>query len=94
MVYFRPSSGLGGFNSDVYQMIHLESGEMYFGKITKANETMVEAEDIYWLRYGEKSTLVRHSSRNPKVFNRDKILFIEELKDGSPMLKAILNYKQ
>lgn len=94
-------------DEDTYQAVFLQGGQVYFGKITKFNETSVTLENIYYLRAGEYSqggtvssdaSLVKlgkelHGPEDVMYIERKNMSFWENLKTDGEVVKAIQDYE-
>ena len=99
--------GATSTGSSAYQAIFLSNDQVYFGKITKSSGDYATLTDIYYLQVAQalqpsepssKVNLVKlgdemHGPADIMEINRDHILFIEDLKPESQVVKAIEQYK-
>jgi hypothetical protein len=81
-------------NPDIYQIIHLDNGETYFGKVIDVDNAFVSLAEAYRIQSDGDSKLIKSNSKDPKLLNRDHVLSIEKLKRDSPILQAIEKYEQ
>jgi len=105
-IYFFQASNkvFSDINTDTYQAVFLSNSQVYFGKIKSSNENYIELVDIYYLKdkgVGLESepdlSLVKlgnelHGPENRMQINRDHVLFIEDLRADSKVVKAIGGY--
>ncbi len=96
-----------GLTDGNYQAVFLSNNQVYFGKVTNANSAYATLTDIFYLQVAQalqpsqpnsQVNLVKlgdelHGPADVMKINRDHILFIEDLKPGSQVVKAILQYK-
>ncbi|MFH1375274.1 MAG: hypothetical protein ABIH35_01240 [Patescibacteria group bacterium] len=92
-------SVIGTIDTDSYQAIHLDTGETYFGKVSKINDEAVSLTDVYYFLEGDKTKLVKrgreaHAPQDTLTINRDRILTTENLQETSPVVKAIRKYQE
>ena len=83
-------------NPDAYQAVELDTGEVYFGRVTADRRNgFLEIQDVYYFHYDDESKLVKRGDKSgPKLVNRDRIISIESLKSSSPIARAIASYEQ
>lgn len=93
-----------------YQVVCLQSGECYFGKITKADSEIVQLTKVF---YVQKTTstdaasttsdnnlqLIKlgnevHGPEDMMVINRSQVLYIENLKSDGKVTQTINTYYQ
>ena len=104
--------------STQYQAVFLTNAQVYFGKLTDANDTYAALSDIYYLQVvqqqlqGQSSqgtkneqanqtpqfSLVKlgnelHGPEDEMKISRQQILFYEDLRADSEVVKAITEYK-
>ncbi|MCC7436595.1 hypothetical protein IT402_01825, partial [Candidatus Nomurabacteria bacterium] len=87
-----------------WQAVFLNNNQVYFGKIQKINRNTLVLTDIYYLQASEslaspddtnsKLNLVKlgsevHGPKDKMTINRSNILFWEDLKDNSRIVKVI-----
>jgi hypothetical protein len=96
-------------SSSVYQAIFLSNGQVYFGNTKDINKQYIELTDVYYLQMkdalnaGQKDAnselaLVKlgselHGPQDKMHINRDHVLFVEDLKGDSKVMRAIREYK-
>ncbi len=90
-------------DSNKYQAVFLDNGQVYFGKIKDLNPQFVTITDIYYLNTTDdlnkvkddgSVSLVRlgcelHGPADKMVINRSSVTFWENLKDDGQVAKAI-----
>lgn len=96
----KKDSGEGKYvNSDRYQAVFLNGGQVYFGKIAKVDRSSIVLSDIFYLRViqqvqpGQENpqnnfTLAKlgcelHRPQDVMVINREQVIFWENLNDES-----------
>ena len=100
--YYYKSSGYVGD----YQAIFLANGQVYFGKASKKLfDSGVNLSDVFYIQVnnganGEQNLqLVKlgnelHGPYDEMHINKDQVLFIEDLKSDSQVVKAIIEFKE
>lgn len=109
--------GLGAKNNDEQkyvdssklQAVFLNTGQVYFGKITTLNSKYFVVDDIYYLQTSSTGTtaaaantsvsLVKlgcelHSPRDEMVINRAQVTFWENLQDSGQVAKAVATFQK
>lgn len=88
-----------------YQAVFLDNGQVYFGKLDRANEEFYLLTDVFYLQTGgtiidQVSNLAltklgneAHGPEDRMQINVEHILFIEDMKDDSKVVQAIQSYK-
>lgn len=92
-----------------YQAVFLTNNQTYFGQLIYLDSQFLILDDVYYVRLTEdaddpsesvkRGTLVRlgqtepHGPENQMVINRDHILFWEDLRADSQVMKTIEAYK-
>ena len=93
---------------DIYQAVFLDNNQVYFGKLSGANQTYAALTDIFYLQIGQplqpsdpaaNINLIKlggelHGPIDEMKINREHILFIENLRDDSQVVQAIKRYKE
>ncbi len=90
-----------------YQAVFLDNGQVYFGKLSGKNQTYLTLRDVYYFQVDPVTnqasdpgnpdlSLVRlgselHGPENKMEILRDRVLLIEELRDNSRVIRAILD---
>ncbi|MBI4714249.1 hypothetical protein HY771_03650 [Candidatus Uhrbacteria bacterium] len=97
----QDSMTLSGF----YQSVFLDNGQVYFGKLKKPSDDFYELTDVFYLQTGsvgldQASNLSlaklggeAHGPEDKMQINKSHILFIEDMKSDSKVVKAIQDYK-
>ena len=94
-------------NSANYQAVFLSNNQVYFGKLSNQNGKYPILTDIYYLRVTQplqpsqpnpNVNLVKlgdelHGPADRMEINRDQILFVEDLKPDSQVVRAINDYR-
>jgi len=89
-----------------YQAVFLTNGQVYFGTVQSKTKDEVFLSDIYYLQSNKNSAgesnddvnLVKlgnelHGPENSMLINRNHVVFIENLRDDSKVVKAIQGIK-
>jgi len=88
-----------------YQAVFLDSGQVYFGKITQQRSEYLRLTQVFYLQSGVSAldseasvALVKlgnemHGPKDEMFLSNEHILFIENLKDDSKVVQAILQYQ-
>lgn len=92
-----------------YQAVFMTNGQVYFGKLSDLNKAYADLTDVYYLQVqqavqpaatDQKSqvSLTKlgselHGPTDKMHISRDQILFWENLKDDSTIVKAIKDYQ-
>ena len=90
-----------------YQAVFLTNNQVYFGKLSSSGGNYAKLTDIFYLQVAQalqpsqpnsQVNLVKlgdelHGPADVMEINRDHILFIEDLKPESQVVKAIEQYK-
>jgi len=90
--------------SGEYQAVFLDNGQVYFGKLKKSGDDFYELTDVYYLQTGSAGvdqaslSLLKlgneaHGPEDKMQINKDHVLFIEDMKSESKVVKAIQDYK-
>ncbi|MDO8430089.1 MAG: hypothetical protein Q7S73_01865 [bacterium] len=97
----------GQSSADTYQAVFLTNNQVYFGKLSDKDDQYPVLTDIYYLRVTQplqpsqpnpNVNLVKlgdelHGPADRMEINRDQILFIEDLKPDSQVVRAINDYR-
>ncbi|MFZ6015496.1 MAG: hypothetical protein ACOYUZ_04030 [Patescibacteria group bacterium] len=91
-----------------YQAVFLSNGQVYFGMITEKTEEELVLKNIYYLQTDRASAngiiegqgdlkIIKlgnelHGPEDRMYINREHILFVEDLKEDSKVVKAIKSY--
>ena len=87
-------------DSNTYQAIFLTNDQIYFGHIKDINDDYLILSDVYYVRINEETgekILVKlgmiepHGPEGSMVINKDQVLFWENLKPDSQVIKTIAN---
>lgn len=84
-------------NPDAYQAVFLMNDQIYFGRLKNINQGYLILYDVYYVKIGEDGTgqLVKlgaiepHGPKDQMVINKDQILFWENMRFDSPVVKTI-----
>lgn len=91
-----------------YQAVFLTNGQVYFGKVVRRCDKEIRLTDIYYLQNdkqgaeavanGQDMKLIKlgnelHGPQDMMYINRGHVLFIEDLKPDSRVVKAMQQYK-
>ncbi len=86
---------------NVYQAVFLENKQLYFGHLKNADSLSPTLYDVYYVQVddtaprAQRNRLVRlgetepHGPQNEMILNGDHILFWENLRSDSPLVKTI-----
>ncbi len=103
---------LGGGNnekkyvdSSKYQAVFLQTGQVYFGKVTDLNASRIVLNNIYYLQTSSTTTTTANSSvslvklgcelhqpYDEMVINRSQVTFWENLQDNGQVAKAVASF--
>jgi len=87
-----------------YQAVFLDNGQVYFGKLKKSDKDFYELTDVFYLQTGSagidqasnlslaKLGSEAHGPEDKMQINNDHVLFIEDMKSESKVVKAIQDY--
>lgn len=86
----------------VYQAVFLTNDQIYFGRLKNISNDYLILSDVYYIKVNEGGAgqliklgaLEPHRPKDQMVINQDQILFWENLKADSPVIKTIQNMKQ
>lgn len=106
---WKNMAGDGGVKKDQYQAIFLTNGQVYFGKLGNINDKYVELTDIFYLQVQQsvqpadknkdpQVSLAKlgselHGPEDKMSINREQVLFWENLKNDSNVVKVITEAK-
>lgn len=84
---------------DIYQAVFLSNDQIYFGHLKNTGSGYLLLTDVYYVKVNEGGVgqLVKlgvgepHGPRDEMIINREHILFWENLKSDSPVVKTIQN---
>jgi hypothetical protein len=107
--YQKQGTTTTDIETDKYQAVFMTNGQVYFGKLADVTHTYADLTDVYYLQVqqavqpaatDQKSqvSLTKlgselHGPTDKMHISRDQILFWENLKDDSTVVKAIKDYK-
>lgn len=92
-----------------FQAVFLNNGQVYFGRITNLSDKFARITDIFYLqnqstqsqkKQDDDSVTLRklgcelHGPNDEMLINRDQLIFWENLKDDSAVVKKIAEFKQ
>jgi len=88
-------------DSSIYQAIFLTNDQIYFGRLKNISSDYLILSDVYYAKVNENGAgqLVKlgegepHGPRGEMIINKNQILFWENLKPDSPVVKAIKQRK-
>jgi len=97
----------GLVNTDRYQAVFLNNGQVYFGKAKQINNRFVTLDDVYYLTQATAAnnqvsgdyTLVKlgcqqiHHPEDRMVISRDQVTFWENLSTDGKVAKSISDFK-
>ena len=96
--------GLGSqVDRTTYQVVFLDGGQVYFGKLSTRGDDYVLLDDVFYLPQQEPQSeanegqLIKrgnelHGPREPMIIPIGQVLFIENLKPDAPVVSAIRKY--
>lgn len=97
----KNTTGEANIDKEAYQGVFLNSGQVYFGRITSISETQLVLENIYYMRDngGGDVSLVKlgeelHGPQDKMFIERKEVNFWENLKDDSQVASAIKEYEK
>lgn len=86
-------------DGNAYQAVFLTNGSSYFGKVREQGEDWLLMTDVFYLASSEQSgaQLVKRGSepqgpREPMIIPKQQVLFIENLRDDSEIVTAIIRF--
>lgn len=95
----------GVITSGEYQAVFLDNGQVYFGKLKTSAQEFYTLTDVYYLQTGAAGldqtsnlSLVKlgneaHGPEDKMEINKEHVLFVEDMKSESKVVKAIQDYK-
>jgi hypothetical protein len=96
---FAPSAA-EVIDRSAYQAVFLTNGSTYFGKLQSQGEEWFLLGDVFYLTASDQSApqLIKRGSeaqgpKDPMIIPREQILFIENLRDDSDVVKLIKRFK-
>ena len=83
----------------VYQAVFLTNDQIYFGHLKNVSSDYLVLSDVYYVKVNESGAgqLVKlganepHGPKSEMIINQDQVLFWENLKVDSPVIKTIQN---
>ncbi len=87
---------------DAYQAIFLTNDQIYFGHLKNISSDYLILSDVYYVKIDQSGTgqLVKlgagepHGPQDKMIINQDQVLFWENLKFDSQVIKTIQNMQQ
>ena len=84
-------------DSNTYQAVFLRNDQIYFGLLKNISSDYLLLKDVYYVKVGEGSTgkLVKlgaseaHGPKDEMIINQDQVMFWENLKFDSPVVRGI-----
>ena len=102
----KTNSNLDNFDSiadpDTYQAVFLTNDQIYFGHLKNISPDYLILSDVFYVKINEGGTgqLVKlgagepHGPRDEMIINQDQVLFWENLKPDSQVIKTIQSMQQ
>ncbi len=89
-------------DSSVYQAVFLTNDQIYFGRLKNIGNDHLILSDVYYVKINEDGAgqLIKlgaiepHGPKDQMVINQNQVLFWENLKPDSPVIKTIQSMKQ
>jgi len=109
LYFFWSNFGLGlRGRKTAWQAVFLSNGQVYFGKIIRETKNILVLQDVYYLQVtqegGEKNvqpqlSLIKlgeepHRPEDEMRINKEHILFVEDLKPDSEVVRIIEEFKK
>lgn len=109
LTFLSGNNQAAAVRKDNFQAVFLNNGQVYFGNIKKLGGESVDLRNIYYLQTANANgqeadsstnvSLVKlgcelHAPFDQMLINADQVLFWENLKDDSQVVKAIEQYKK
>ena len=99
--YIILSSDTSIIDAETYQAVFLTNDQIYFGRLKNINPDYLILSDVYYVKINEGGVgqLVKlgasepHGPKDEMIINQDQVLFWENLKIDSPVVKTIQNMK-
>lgn len=91
--------------SGEYQAVFLDNGQVYFGRLKTAKQDFYTLTDVFYLQTGavgldqtSSLSLIKlgneaHGPEDKMEINKEHVLFVEDMKSDSKVVKAIQDYK-
>lgn len=98
------AGGTQSIRSGEYQAVFLDNGQVYFGKLKEKGEDYILT-DVFYLQSGAAGvdqaanlslTKLGNEAHGPEdrmQINKDHVLFVEDMKNDSKVVKAIQDYQ-
>lgn len=88
--------------SDAYQAVFLTNDQIYFGHLKNIDSNYLILSDVYYVKIDESGAgqLVKlgaiepHGPKDKMIINKDQILFWENIRFDSTVVKTIQNMQQ
>ena len=88
-------------DATTYQAVFLTNDQIYFGRLKNVSSDYLVLYDVYYAKVNKDGAgqLVKlgegepHGPRGEMIINQDRVLFWENLKSDSPVVKAIQQRK-
>ncbi len=88
-------------DADAYQAVFLANDQIYFGRLKNVNSDYLLLKDVYYVKVGESGSgqLIKlgasepHGPKDEMIINKDQVMFWENLRFDSPVVKGIQNKK-
>lgn len=107
VAFLAVGCGQTGGKRNAWKAVFLTSGQVYYGKLDRAQGQFYKLEDVYYIRVNQAQddktkppdlTLIKlgneiHGPEDAIYLNRDHILYIEDLKEDGQVVKAIADAK-
>lgn len=81
---------------NTYQAVVLTNDQVYFGRLKNVSDNYLILSDVYYVkmendggRLVKLGTIESHGPQDKMVINRDQIMFWENLRSDSPVIKTI-----
>ena len=89
-------------DSDTYQAVFLTNDQIYFGRLKNISSDYLILFDVYYVKINESGAgqLVKlgvgepHGPKDEMIINQDQVLFWENLRLDSQVVKTIQNMQQ
>ena len=84
---------------DAYQAVFLSNDQIYFGRLKNVSSDYLILKDVYYVKVGESGAgqLIKlgatepHGPKDEMIINKDQVMFWENLRFDSPVVKGIQN---
>lgn len=89
-------------DSDLYQAVFLTNDQIYFGRLKNISSDYLILSDVYYVKINKDGAgqLVKlgagepHGPKNEMIINQDQVLFWENMRIDSQVVKTIQNMPQ